>query len=94
MKTFLDIDAALEFIEKALVHYGEKAPGDFTGWLNDLYDRLYEGSERGKVTVDELWSLAWLYDQEGGWIGEHFAVSTMYKLYDRLKRPTTGMAGF
>lgn len=89
---FLDINAARNFIVEALNHYQErKAPGWFTDWLDDLYIRL--GESAGSIVLDELLTLSVL-DYEGCWMMQSLAANTVYKMFNRLGRDTTGILGY
>ena len=89
---FLDISGARSFIEQAMSHYQEqKTPGWFTDWLDDLYIRL--GENWGPITLDELHTLASL-NIDGCWLTQHYSVNGVYKMFDRLGRDTTGIAGY
>jgi hypothetical protein len=94
---FLDINAARNFSQQAMNHYVEcKAPVWFTDWLDDLYIRL--GENWRNITVDELATLAELGDYGPEypeyWLMQSLAVNIVYKLFDRLGRDTTGIAGY
>ena len=91
VEPFLDTEKLKRFLECAVQHY-QHAPSWFVeGWLDGLYIRLQEDWQG--ITLDELCTLAKLYDK-AGWMPEPLAVNTAYKLYDRLGRDTTGIAGF
>ncbi len=89
MELFWDLDKIQRFLVAAIKQY-EHAPGWFTDWLDDLYRRLNE--DWGPITLDEVGTLAFLY--ENGWIPESLAVNKVYKLFDRLGRDTSGIAGY
>lgn len=92
MNPFLDINAARLFIQQAMNHYTErKAPGWFTDWLDDLYIRL--GENPHPITLDEIATLQYL-QADGCWMVQPLAVNTVYKLFDRLGRDTTGIIGY
>jgi hypothetical protein len=78
------------FIERALEHY-QGAPAWFTNWLDELYVNFDQ--KWSTITLDELMTLQWLY-QDGQWFPQMLAVNTIYKLFDRLGRDTTGILGF
>lgn len=87
---FINITDMQSFILSAEYHY-EKAPGWFTDWLDDLYIRL--GENWGPITLDEIVTLDKLYENDT-WMPEPLAVNTVYKLFDRLKRDTTGIISY
>lgn len=87
---FIDIKKMMKFIEEAVKHF-HGAPGWFTDWLDELYIRLQE--DWHGVTLDELLTVDHLHDTDG-WKPEPLAVNSAYKLFDRLKRDTTGILGY
>ena len=93
MAPFIDfITEAQAFIQQAMAHYQEQnAPGWFTNWLDDLYIRLSENMLA--VTLEEMRVLSSL-NIEGQWLHENYAANTVYKLFARLNRDTTGILGY
>lgn len=92
MNKFLDIEAARKFSQQAFHHYTErKAPGWFTDWLDDLYIRLSENW--GPITLDEMVTLSRLRE-DNCWMVQPLAVNTVYKMFNRLGRDTTGIIGY
>lgn len=90
MNNFWDWHACRKFIEKAIEHYC-RAPGWFIDWLDDLYIRLAENCRA--ITLDEILTLAQLAS-DGSWEAECLAVNRVYKMFNRLGRDTTGIAGY
>jgi hypothetical protein len=92
MPTFIDLEIARKFIQKAMSHYEKQsAPGWFTDWLDDLYIRL--GENINAVPLEELVLLSRLHEEDG-WTPQSLAVNTIYKMFDRLGRDTTGMISY
>ena len=91
LQAFWNWHACRMFIEEAIKHY-KQAPGWFTSWLDDLYIRL--GEQCGSITLDEIQTLAMLAHDGVSWEAESLAVNRVYKLFDRLGRDTTGIAGY
>jgi hypothetical protein len=92
MSAFLDINGARTFIEQAMNHYTKRnSPAWFTDWLDDLYIRL--GENWAPITLDELFTLSCL-NVDGCWLTQHYAMNSVYKMFDRLKRDTSGILGF
>jgi hypothetical protein len=91
MEGFWNWQACRKFIQQAIEHY-KYAPGWFTDWLDDLYIRLDE--QCNSITLDEIQTLGMLSPDGNSWEPENYAVNRIYKMFDRLGRNTTGIAGY
>ena len=92
MAPFIDITAMQAFIQQAMEHYQKQnAPGWLTDWLDDLYIRLADNWMA--VTLDEMMILSSL-NTDGLWLQQNYAANTIYKMFRRLKRDTTGILGY
>lgn len=90
-ETFFDGKKMGKFIEQAVAHYQKHAPAWFVNYLDEVYAKLSEGWQ--SITLDEVVTIANLY-RDGQWQSELFAVNNTYKLFDRLKRDTSGIIGY
>ncbi len=90
-EAFLQTEKMRVFLTEAVKHYEKRAPAWFITWLDELYIRLQENWQG--ITLDELCTVAMLY-VDGCWAYEAYAVNNAYKLFDRLGRDTSGIAGY
>lgn len=79
----------LESLLTEICSYYEMTAPTVSEWADDLYRRL---SQPDEITLSEIYYAESLC--RDGWEQPNVAANRHYKLMHRLKRDTTGMAGF
>jgi hypothetical protein len=87
---FIDFDALEDHLTRTCEEYEKTAPA-VSRYADDLYIRLKESPET--VVLPEILFVSRLAG-EGTWMQPNYAANQLLHLLHRLKRDTTGLAGF